>query len=162
AAMAVELNRPPVTALLISLGYLFIGFSVGAGLARSSVLAEVGAAALLIALAVVDRTWETFTLALFGPPVAGVALAGVISRPAPDGRSSLVGAFLGMLLIWLAVCLAGLRESRYPDGASLDGLCVALALLAVGRGLVNTRLARRSARAAYSGILGAVIIALSI
>ena len=161
--MAVEVGRPAAAAALISLGYLLIGLSVATGLARTATFGEIAAAALLIALAVIDRSWETFTLALFGPIVAGATLAGVLASPeAARPSAATLAAFFGIIVTWLALCAGGVRENLYPNGASLDGICAAIALLAVNRGLLAVRLPARSARAASAALLGALAVGLSV
>jgi endonuclease/exonuclease/phosphatase family metal-dependent hydrolase len=83
-----------------------------------------------------------------------------------DERASVRGAplaaFFGIALLWTAICLGGLRENLYPNGASLDAICAALVLLAANRGMVGVRIPAGNSRAAYSAVAGAGLVALSV
>src|SRR5207248_8455221 len=139
------------------------GLGVGAGLARGSAFGETAVAALLIALAIIDRSWETFTLALLGPVATGATFAVMLAEPAQERPfRARLAAFLGAAVVWLAVCVGEVREVHYPNASSLDGICAALALLAVNRGLAAVTVTSWSRRAIYAALVGAVLVGASV
>ncbi len=166
AALSIELQRPLLTGFLVAAGCLLVGWSVARGTGSGTGLADAAAAVLVLLLVIIDRTWETFTLALFGPVVAGGAVVGALRAHGAAGergmRRAASGAIFGIAAAWLALHLGALRESSYEGGRALDALWIAVVLLGVARLLHGTSLPRPSDRWALAGILGGLLLMASI
>lgn len=167
-ALAVALPRSLLAAALLSAGYLVIGWSVAQGLPGRPGAAEIGTALLVILLAAAGSAWETFLLASLGAIASGLALAAVLSDPVePALRRRVYGggtAFFGMVAAWIALHLGGVwQDTLTPPHCSPDGLWAGLVLLGTCR---MTRMGAAEAPAterwAYPGLLGGLLVALSV
>jgi endonuclease/exonuclease/phosphatase family metal-dependent hydrolase len=164
ARVAVEWQRPLPAAALICAGYLLIGWATTRGLARGSGFAEVTAAFLLITLSVSTRDWETFFLALMGPLAGGGVVAAALAAPAAwrPGRAA-AAAFGGVLSVWLAIGLAGLRDALGgSEGRTLAGIWTTMVILGTARAQVGVQLPPREERWGFAGLAGALGVALSV
>jgi endonuclease/exonuclease/phosphatase family metal-dependent hydrolase len=162
--LSAEMGRPLSAAATLCAGYLLIGWAITRGALQGPGLGEICAGVLLILLAIVGPEWETFCLALFGPPIVGSVVASSVVAPSSRrvGRAAAAG-FFGLLAVWIAICLAGLREGFYdPEGRCLDGLWIGVALLGAARAQFGARLPDPEERWAYAGLSGAFFVAASV